>query len=147
MRIRFGLESVNINVRGMTDKLENDRTFWTFAASEWNRLYAPYVPFESGTLRDSVTIAPKTITHNAPYAHYQYTGEVYGPNYPITQNGVRVGYYSTPNRPKHKTGGKLKYKNPKAAAKWDQVAAGTQLPKLVSSMQTDIDSGRLKLDG
>lgn len=147
MRIRFGLESVNINARGMMDKLENDRTFWTFAASEWHRLYAPYVPFESGTLRDSVTIAPKTITHNAPYAHYQYTGEVYGPNYPITQNGVRVGFFSIPNRPKTRTGRRLKYKNPMAAAKWDQVAAGTQLPKLVSSMQTYIDSGRLKLDG
>lgn len=147
MRISFGLKSVNINARGMADKLENDSAFWTFAASEWHRLYAPYVPFESGTLRDSVTITPKTITHNAPYAHYQYTGDVYGPNYPITQNGVRVGYYSPPNRPKYPTGKRLKYKNPKAAAKWDQVAAGTQLPKLVSSLQAYIDSGRLKLDG
>ena len=147
MRISFGLKSVNINARGMADKLENDSAFWTYAASEWHRLYAPYVPFESGALRDSVTIAPKTITHNAPYAHYQYTGDVYGPNYPITQNGVRVGYYSPPNRPKHPTGKRLKYKNPKAAAKWDEVAAGTQLPKLVSSLQAYIDSGRLKLDG
>lgn len=147
MRISFGLKSVNINARGMADKLENDSAFWTYAASEWHRLYAPYVPFESGALRDSVTIAPKTITHNAPYAHYQYTGEVYGPNYPITQNGVRVGYYSPPNRPKYPTGKRLKYKNPKAAAKWDQVAAATQTPKLVSSLQAYIDSGRLKLDG
>ena len=147
MRIYFGLESVKIDARGMADKLENDKAFWKFAASEWHRLYAAYVPFESGALRDSVTITPKTITHNAPYAHYQYTGDVYGPNYPITQNGVRVGYYSPPNRPKHPTGGKLKYKNPKAAAKWDQVAAPTQTPKLVSSLQAYIDSGRLKLDG
>ena len=147
MRISFELQSANINARGMVDKLENNSAFWTFAASEWHRLYAPYVPFESGALRDSVTIAPKTITHNAPYAHYQYTGEVYGPNYPITQNGVRVGYYSTPNRPKQRTGKKLKYKNPKAAAKWDQVAAATQKPKLISSLQAYIDSGRLKLDG
>ena len=147
MRISFELESVNINARGMVDKLENNSAFWTFAASEWHRLYAPYVPFESGALRDSVTIEPKTITHNAPYAHYQYTGEVYGPNYPITQNGARVGYYSPPNRPKQRTGKKLKYKNPKAAAKWDQVAAATQTPKLVSSLQAYIDSGRLKLDG
>ena len=147
MQIRFGLKSVDIDARGMAARLQNDSAFWTYAATEWHRLYSPYVPFESGTLRDSVTIAPKTITHNAPYAHYQYTGEVYGPNYPITQNGVRVGYYSTPNRPKHKTGGKLKYKNPNAAAKWDEVAAGTQLPKLVSSLQAYIDSGRLNLDG
>ena len=72
---------------------------------------------------------------------------MYGPNYPITKNGVQVGYYSTPNRPKHPTGKKLKYKNPKAAAKWDQVAAATQTPKLISSLQAYIDSGRLKLDG
>ena len=147
MRISFGLKSVKIDAHGMSDKLENDSTFWTFAASEWHRLYSPYVPFESGALRDSVTIAPKTITHNAPYAHYQYTGDVYGPNYPITQNGVRVGFFSPPNRPKHPTGKRLKYKNPKAAAKWDQVAAPTQTPKLVSSLQAYIDSGRFKLDG
>ena len=147
MQITIELESAKINARGMADKLENDSAFWTYAASEWHKLYSPYVPFESGTLRDSVTIAPKTITHNAPYAHYQYAGEVYGPNYPITQNGVRVGYFSPPNRPKHRTGGKLKYKNPKAAAKWDQVAAATQTPKLISSLQAYIDSGRLRLDG
>ena len=147
MQITFGLKSANINARGMADKLENDSAFWTYAASEWHKLYSPYVPFESGTLRDSVTIAPNTITHNAPYAHYQYTGDVYGPNYPITQNGVRVGYYSPTNRPKHPTGKRLKYKNPKAAAKWDQVAAATQAPKLISSLQAYIDSGRLKLDG
>ena len=145
--LKIGIESVNIDARGMADKLENDRAFWTFAASEWHRLYAPYVPFESGTLRDSVTIEPKTITHNAPYAHYQYTGDVYGPNYPITQNGVQVGFFSTPNRPKHKTGGRLKYKGPHASAKWDLAAAPTQLPNLASSMQAYIDSGRLKLDG
>ena len=147
MQITFELESAKINARGMADKLENDSAFWTYAASEWHRLYAPYVPFESGTLRDSVTIAPNTITHTAPYAHYQYAGEVYGPNYPITQNGVQVGYYSTPNRPKHPTGKRLKYNNPKAAAKWDQVAAATQTPKLISSLQAYIDSGRLRLDG
>ena len=147
MRISFELQSANINARGMADKLENDSAFWTFAASEWHRLYAPYVPFESGALRDSVTIEPKTITHNAPYAHYQYTGDVYGPNYPITQNGVRVGYYSPPNRPKSRTGERLKYKNPLASAKWDEAAAPTQLPKLVSSLQAYIDSGRLKING
>lgn len=145
--LKIGIESVNINARGMADKLENDRAFWTFAASEWHRLYAPYVPFESGTLRDSVTIEPKTITHNAPYAHYQYTGEVYGPNYPIIQNGVLVGFYSKPNRPKQKMGRSLKYKNPKASKKWDLAAAPTQAQNLASSMQAYIDSGRLKLDG
>ena len=147
MQITFELKSAKINARGMANKLESDSAFWTYAASEWHKLYSPYVPFESGTLRDSVTIAPNTITHNAPYAHYQYTGDVYGPNYPITQNGVQVGYYSPTNRPKHPTGKRLKYKNPKAAAKWDQVAAATQTPKLISSLQAYIDSGRLRLDG
>ena len=147
MRISFGLESVNIDARGMTDKLENDRTFWTWAANEWAKLVQPYVPMESAKLRQTITIEPKTITYNEPYAHYQYEGYVYESNNPITQNGVRVGFSSTPNREKHKTGRRLKYKTPKTSAKWDQAAAPTQLPKLASSMQAYIDRGRLKLYG
>lgn len=134
-----------LDLKGHADKIENDPAFWTFAASEWHRLYSPYVPLgDSGNLRDQVVIKPKEIEHTAPYAHYQYEGIVYGPNYPITEGGRVVGYFS--KGPKRPTGKMLKYRSPKASAKWDQVAAATQLPNLVSSLQAYIDSGRIKLD-
>lgn len=135
---------VNINTKKMVDKIRNDDSFWYYAATEWNRLYSKYVPFETGTLRDTVTISPKQITHTAPYAHYQYTGEVYGPNYPIIQNGVHVGYFSTPDRKKHPTGKSLKYKNPLASKEWDKRAEATQKRKLISSLQKYINDGRIK---
>lgn len=134
-----------LDFRGHADKIMNDDAFWTFAASEWHKLYLPYVPVDSGNLgAEQVVIRPKEIEHTAPYAHYQYEGIVYGPNYPIMEGGRVVGYYSKPN--KRPTGARLKYRNPKASAKWDQAAAGTQLPNLVASLQTYIDSGRIKLD-
>lgn len=119
MKITISVADVSVDVHGITSKAENDRTFWTFAASEWHRLYSPYVPMQSGMLKDTVTIRPKEIEHTVPYARYQYYG---------------TGFHFS------------KIMNPKASAKWDQAAAPTQLPKLASSMQAYIDSGRLKLD-
>lgn len=51
-----------------------------------------YVPYQTGRLAD-VSITPYTITYRAPYAHYQYTGIVYGPNYRIP---VKETYYEDP---------------------------------------------------
>lgn len=119
MKITISVADVSVDVKGLTDGAENDRGFWTYAASEWHRLYSDYVPMDEGTLTNSVIIRPKEIEHTAPYAQYQY-------------NGTNFNF----RRDKH----------PKASAKWDQAAAATQLPNLASSMQAYIDSGRLKLD-
>lgn len=70
-----------------------------------------YIPYKTGNLRRSVHIGPKTIAWTAPYARYQYYGEIYGPNYPIVkkdsagQTWKVVGWYSPPK--KHKTGREL----------------------------------------
>lgn len=119
MKITISVADVSVDVKGLTDRTLNDRSLWTFAASEWHRLYEPYVPMDTGVLKDTVTIRPKEIEHTAPYAHYQY-------------NGTNFNF--------------RKDKHPKASAKWDQAAAASQLDKLASSMQAYIDSGRIKLD-
>lgn len=118
MKIGISVTHVNVDAKGLADKAGNDRAFWTFAATEWHRLYAPYVPMREGFLTNNVIIRPKEIEHAVPYARRLYNGA-----------GFRF------NRNQH----------PKASAKWDQAAAPTQLPKLISSMQAYIDSGRLKL--
>lgn len=116
MEIKFTVTKVNINTRRLLNKVNNDRAFWTFAATEWHRLYEPYVPMHHGTLKDTVSIRPKEIEHTVPYARYQYNGT------------------------------NFRFRRDKACAKWDKAAAPTQGPKLASAMQKYIDSGRLKLD-
>lgn len=146
MNIRIELESYHVNAARAKKKVMNDRGFWTFAATQWHRLYKPYVPFYTGKLANGVRYEPKCIEHVVPYAHYQYTGEVYGPNYPITRSGRVVGYYSPPR--KHPTGRALQYPhNPMASKEWDKKAEATQKPKLISSLQRYINSGRLNLNG
>jgi hypothetical protein len=145
--MRFEVSEVHIDIEGKLRKVRSD-PFWTFAASEWHRLYKGYVPKRTGVLSEQVVITPGQIEHTAPYAHYQYVGEVYGPNYPVYENGVIVGWVSPRGRPKHPTGRSLKYKrdlNPLASREWDKAAEPTQKPKLVRAMQRYIDSGRLNL--
>lgn len=106
-----------IDTAGALNKIQSPQ-FWTFAASEWHRLYTPYVPFDSGELSRNVTIRPKEIEHNAPYA-----GVIY--------NGGGMNF----KRDKHAL----------ATAGWDRAAAATQAGKLTAAMQGYIDSGRLNL--
>lgn len=75
----------------------------------------PLIPFQQGALRNSVNypqgIYGGEIEYNTPYAHYQYVGEVYGPNIPIKDSeGNITGWYSPPK--KQPTGRKLTYHTP-----------------------------------
>lgn len=98
-------------------KAIRDPAFWTYAASEWHRLYKPYVPRDEGFLMNTVTIRPKEIEHSVPYAHYQYEGHF---NF-------------------------RKDKNPKASRHWDKAAKPTEEDKLIRSLQGYIDKGKVKL--
>lgn len=71
----------------------------------------PLIPFQQGALRNSVNypegIYGGEIEWNTPYAHYQYEGEIYGPNIPIYDvDGHLTGYFSPPK--KNPTGRPLK---------------------------------------
>lgn len=84
----------------------------------------PYVPASPDrTLENSVLsdVDKGQVIWNTPYAHYQYTGEVYGPNIPIIQDGILMGFFSPPGRPKAPTGRELTYdtsQNPLAGPRW-----------------------------
>ena len=61
------------------------------------------------------------VVWNTPYAHYQYMGIVYGPNIPIIEDGILMGFFSPPGRPKHPTDRSLTYdtsQNPMAGPYW-----------------------------
>lgn len=116
MQIRVGVD-VQVNSQKLGNAVMHDQTFWTFAATEWHRLYAPYVPMDTGMLTDTVSITPGEIEHTQPYARRMY----YGENFHF-----------------HKT------QHPQASAKWDKKAEATQKPKLLSTLQAYINSGRIK---
>ena len=68
-----------------------------------------FVPKKTGALRESARVTSNMIAwgEGLEYARYQYGGEVYGPNHPITRGGTIVGWYSTPGQQKHPTGREL----------------------------------------
>lgn len=90
----------------------------------------PYIPFQQGALRSQVRypdgMSGGTIEWYAPYAHYQYMGEVYGPNIPIKDaEGNITGWWSPPT--KYPTGRKLQYHEPGTGAKWFEMAKAEHL--------------------
>lgn len=90
----------------------------------------PYVPMDEGILAGSTVATPKYLQYNSPYAHYMYTGIVYGPNIPeFDKNGKIIGYWSKPGETKHPTGALIQYnrdnkhpEHPLATREWDKAA-------------------------
>ncbi len=85
----------------------------------------PLIPFQQGALRNSVnypqSIYGGEIEYNTPYAHYQYMGEVYGPNIPIRDSAGNVtGWYSPPQ--KHPTSRPLHYHTEGTGDHWFEKA-------------------------
>ena len=105
---------VRIDAQEIVQKLRSDG-LWLHAAQEWHRLYAPYVPRDTGRLYEDVRISPRQIEHLAPYAAH-----VYGGSFPVSSGGA-------------------------ASRAWDRSAEPTQKPKLVAAMQAYVDAGGLKL--
>ncbi len=110
---RFNLESGG-KVQQAIDK----------AVIDWD---LQYVPWETGLLGKSAyaatAIGSGTVVYPGPYAHYQYFGEVYGPNIPIFDDDTDEpsGWFSPPGQTKHPTGRDLQYKtdtNPLAGPYW-----------------------------
>ena len=74
-----------------------------------------YVPAQSGELRRSARATARGITwgnEDIAYAHYQYEGDIYKPNLPITEkgsgkNGTIVGWYTPEGTTKHRSGEKM----------------------------------------
>jgi len=93
------------------------------------KMETPYVPFDTGVLSQSVEVTPNYVMYKQPYAHYMYEGIVYGPNIPIMENGVVVGFFSRPGIKKTSTGRYINYDkshHPLATHHWDQAMLRTE---------------------
>lgn len=96
-------------------RLMNDDAFWEYAAKEWRKRISKFTPTDTGNLDANVTIRPKQIEYNAPYAPYVYHGE--GMNFKRDQH-------------------------PLASAHWDEAAKASELPQLIDTLQAAVATGR-----
>lgn len=106
----------------------------------------PYLPFDEGILAGSANTATDIgsgeVVYDTPYARYLYYGEVYGPNIPITENGIITGYWSP--KEKFPTGEKLEYsteKNPQAGSHWFERAMEDHKDDILKEVQNAANSG------
>lgn len=107
--------------------LGGDNRAQVFLASEVKRLSDPYVPMQSGNLKNQAVIASdgSSITYTQPYAHYQYYGE------------VMAG-----RAPKHYTGDKLTYSGGgMRGPRWDERMKADKSKELVDSLEKFIGGG------
>ena len=113
-------------IRRLRSAFEQDDTLKLYAHTRLAAYCQPYVPMETGTLANTRVITPEYVDYVAPYAHYQYMGEAYGPNIPIRDSqGMTAGWFSLPGRRKHPTGRALTHSrelHPLATDHWDQAA-------------------------
>ena len=109
----------------------------------------PYVPFREGYLSD-VNITKTGVSYNQPYAHYQYTGIVYGPNYPIHAKGdskTIIGFYTPAGMQKYPVpgfygDGQLRYDqsvHPYAGPEWDKRMMEAEGDKFLADCQQLVD--------
>ena len=102
----------------------------------------PYVPMKEGILLGSVQVTPQYVRYggpSAPYAHYQFEGIVYGPNIPIIENGVIVGWWSPPN--KQPTGQPINYSpdiHPQATHHWHEAMMRDRRDEFTNDIKTII---------
>jgi len=101
-----------------------------------------YMPYRTGALSTKLKRikTPTEIEVAGPYAHYQYQGEIWGPNIPRKENGMIVGYWSP--KIKHPTGRKLdqtKGKNDRSGPHWDKRLMAEEGKAIVADLQRYID--------
>ena len=74
-----------------------------------------------------------------------YEGLVMGPNIPIKESGIIVGWFSPKGKPKHYTGANIKYHkdagHPYAGPHWDKRMWSAESDDIVQEVQNFVDRG------
>lgn len=104
-----------------------------------------YCPWESGLMAKSAygvtQIGSGRVIYPGPYAHYQYYGEIYGPNIPVFEDdsGVPTRFFSPPRQKKHPTGRSLDHAtdvNPLAGPFWFERMKADRLQDIVQEAKS-----------
>lgn len=144
MEIKLDLSSVKDELEKL-DFLARNKVL-KFAANEIMRLSDDYVPFDSGTLKNSayVTELGDEIVYPSPYAQYMYQGKLMVD--PITKKGafydpITNRYWSRPGVKKELTDTPLNYVGaPKRGAHWAEKAWEEHKEDVIESIEKYIGS-------
>lgn len=135
-------------IKTISEETTGGKDALLFLANTARRFMDPYVPAQDLVLAQNVKVYVEDnngiVEYNSPYAHYQFIGEIYGPNFPIVENGSIVGWRS----PAHKsgTGRSMKhstFRHPLATSHWDQAMMTARKGDLEKAMQNYINGGRI----
>jgi len=108
------LPSVILRSRGLGDSTAAQKHL----ALTVRQLCDPYVPMQQGTLKNTAQVSEdgSKLVYQGPCAHYQYYGEVMGPNFTDGK-----GRFWSGKAPKQYTGRKLEYHGaPMRGPEWDK---------------------------
>lgn len=107
--------------------LGGDNRAQVYLASEVKRLCDPYVPMQSGVLKNTAVVAPdgSSVTYIQPYAHYQYYGKVMAGRAPKQYTGEDLTY----------SGGGMR------GAQWDKRMMADKSRELVNNLERFIGGG------
>lgn len=123
MKVRVTLPGATelIRKKGLDRDGDIQRTLTHIICGRMTRYMPASSPTRVLATKKKFVKSPTEIEVAGPYAHYQYEGEVWGPNIPIKENGIVVGWWSPPV--KYPTGRRLKHSravNPDAGPLWDK---------------------------
>jgi hypothetical protein len=126
--VSFEVQSARTKVQDKLIKMLNDDGIRVKINTVIKDKITPFVPKKSEALRESAEVTPTSISwgKGLTYGHYQYTGIVYGPNFPIKNAaGQIIRWYSPRGKKKYPTDRLLQYKTPGTRSTWDKAFADT----------------------
>ena len=132
-------DTVLLKLRFNIVNIPNDEATMTECHNVMAQYMNPYVPMREGNLSTDIDVNGERVRYLSPYAHYQFEGIVYGPNIPIIENGVIVGWWSRPN--KQPTGQQLVYsteKHPQATHHWHKAMMRDKRDEFTKDIKTII---------
>lgn len=100
-----------------------------------DRFCDPYVPLESGMLKNSKTYPSNhEIKYTSPYAHYMYKGQL--------MVGPTGSSYARTGEKKHYTSKSLKFQGaPKRGGEWEKRMMNDRRKDVIKSVQSFIEKG------
>lgn len=121
--------------------LEPNGKVQKFFTNTCYRYMDKYVPRDTGTLSENVTLDADSITYESPYAHYQYIGKLYVD--PQTKKGAfyseDYGFWSRPGVRKEATNIDLIHTN--GFSYWDKHMVSAEMQDVVKEVQNFVDRG------
>ena len=119
---------IQVDTNAIASKIENliDDKLMLQIQNLLAKMCDPYVPegiddVAHGHMKQTLDITPEYVAYVTEYAHYMYTGEIYGPNFLITQeDGTQVWRSPKEKGSKHPAGRPITYTKPEATKEWEK---------------------------